>query len=266
MERIVLARLIWLLCTCACATAGSATAADPVSGRTQDYLFGFEAYFGGFKIGAGEGRLHWDDARYAMDFKARSAGMLEWVMKIDQSAESRGHRAGGPVAEHHRNHNADGDKKSWVELAFSPDGVEIVDAKPHPKTEKTRSPIPPELNKGAVDPLTAILSLGLTSAAADRCVGNVPVFDGRRRYDTVLTDAGREAYKGPAGVRQALICEFRFVRRAGYKAKAKRWKGITGTVWLQNLADGLPLLPVRVQVETSYGTALVHMVSAGPAF
>ena len=85
MERIVLARLIWLLCACACATAGSATAADPVSGRTQDYLFGFEAYFGGFKIGAGEGRLHWDDARYAMDFKARSAGMLEWVMKIDQS-------------------------------------------------------------------------------------------------------------------------------------------------------------------------------------
>jgi len=261
-----LARLIWLLCACACATATSISAAEPGSGHGKDYRFGFEGYFGGFKIGAGEGHLHWGDARYTMDFKARSAGMLDWVMQIDQTAESSGHIAGLPVAEHHRNHNADGDKQSWIELAFSPDRVDIVNAKPHPKTEKTRSPIPPELNKGVVDPLTAILSLGLTSAAANRCEGNVPVFDGRRRYDTVLTDAGRETYQGPAGEREALICAFSFVRLAGYKAKAKRWKGITGKVWLQNLADGLPLLPVRVQVETSYGTALIHMVSAGPAF
>ncbi len=235
------------------------------SGRALDYRFSFDGYFGGFKIGAGDGRLHWGGGLYAIDFKARTAGMLDWVMSIDQSAESSGRLAASPVAEHHRNHNADGKKQSWIELAFSPDTVRIVDAKPDPKTETTRSPIAPELLGGVVDPLTGVLWLGQIAAAADRCEGKVPVFDGRRRYDTVLTGAGREQYRGPAGVRDSLVCEFHFERRGGYKADAKRWKGITGKVWLQHLADGLPLLPVRVQVETTYGTAIIHMVSAAPA-
>ena len=85
-----------------------------------------------------------------------------------------------------------------------------------------------------------------------------------RRYDAVFSQVGSEKYKGPAGVRDTLKCKFDFVRRAGYKKKDKRWKGLTGTVWLQTLGEGLPMLPVRVQVETSYGTALVHMVSARP--
>ena len=230
-----------------------------------DYRFDFEAFFGGFKVGEGRGNLQWGNGRYAMDFRGKSGGVMKMLTSIDQTAFSDGRLENTPQAERHRNENVDGKKKSWIELAFTPETVEIVDAKPHPKTEKSRSPIPPELKKGVVDPLTAVLSLGLTSAAADKCQGTVPVYDGRRRYDAVLSHVGREPYKGPAGVRDTLKCEFRFDRRAGYKKNAKRWKGITGMVWLQSLDDGLPMLPVRVQVETSYGTALVHMVSAAPA-
>lgn len=230
----------------------------------KDYRFAFEAYFGGLLIAEADGKLAWADERYTMAFKAASAGMLDWVMKIDQTASSEGRLRDRPEAEHHRSDSDDGKKRIWVELAFTPETVEIVDAKPHPKTEETRSPIPPEQLKGAVDPLTAVLALGLTASAQDKCEGKVAVFDGRRRYDTVLSDVGREDYKGPAGVRETLKCDFRFVRRGGYKAKDKRWKGITGTAWLQRVGDGLPYLPVRVQVETNYGTALIHMVSAGP--
>mgnify|MGYP003626926166 CR=1 FL=1 len=247
-----------------CVAAISLAAQPALSAGMLDYRFGFNAYFGGFKVGEGNGELHWGDGRYAMDFKAQSAGALELLMKVDQTAFSNGRLDAKPQVERHRNQNFDGKKNNWIELAFTPETVDIVDAKPDPKTEKTRSPIPADMLRGVVDPMTAVLSLGLTATATDRCDATLPVFDGRRRYDAVFSQVGSEKYKGPAGVRDTLKCKFDFVRRAGYKKKDKRWKGLTGTVWLQTLGEGLPMLPVRVQVETSYGTALVHMVSARP--
>jgi hypothetical protein len=260
-----MARYFSLLCLCLVTFGPPANAQERSSGEALDYRFQFDGYFGGLKIGTGVGRLLWGGGHYEVNFNARSAGVLDWVLSINQTAESDGKLAKTLIPAHHRNHNVDGKKQSWIELAFAQDRVRVVDAKPDPNTEKSRSPVPEDLMKGVVDPLTGALLLGQLAGAADRCDGQVPVFDGRRRYDTVLKEAGREAYAGPAGKRESLICEFRFVRRAGYKADAKRWKGITGKVWLQSLADTLPLLPVRVQVETTYGTAIIHMVSAGPA-
>jgi len=37
---------------------------------------------------------------------------------------------------------------------------------------------------------------------------------------------------------------------------------LTGSVWLQQVEEGLPMLPVRLEVETKYGTGYIHMVSA----
>ena len=225
------------------------------------YQFLYEAYYSGFKIGEAAAQLQWADRRYTINVDARTAGVLGWFMEIDQRALSTGRLEPLPQAERHRNHNADGDNRNWIELAFSKDTVEVVAADPNPANEN-RSAVPPELLQDVLDPLSAALSLSLKASAADQCQASVPVFDGRRRYDAVLEQLGRETYTGPNGPQETLRCGFRFERRAGYRPDAKRWKGITGTVWLQQVSLGLPVLPVRVEVQTSYGTAYVHMVSA----
>ncbi len=246
--------LAWLICGVSSALAA----------KNADYRFVFEAYYSGFKIGEAAGHLRWSNDRYALDLSARTAGVLGWVMSIDQQASSNGRIDGLPTAEWHRNHNADGDNRNWIELAFMPDDIRIVDAHPHPATE-TRSPVPASMKRGALDPLSAVLALGVAVTEAGQCSGSVPVFDGRRRYDTVLDHVAREAYTGPAGPKDTLRCNFHFVRLGGYRPNAKRWKGISGTAWLQQVAYDLPMLPVRVEVETAYGKAFVHMVSASPA-
>lgn len=255
----MLNRIVSICLTCFVCLMTSALAA-----KDTDYRFVFEAYYSGFKIGEAAGRLQWSNDRYALDLSARTAGVLGWVMSIDQQASSNGHIDTLPTAEWHRNHNADGDNRNWIELAFTADDIQIVDAHPHPETE-TRSPVPADMKRGALDPLSAVLALGVTVTEAGQCSGTVPVFDGRRRYDTVLDHVAREPYTGPAGPKDTLRCNFHFVRLGGYRPDAKRWKGISGTAWLQQVADGLPMLPVRVEVETSYGKAFVHMVSASPA-
>lgn len=225
-----------------------------------DYRFEFAAYYSGFKIGEATGRLQRGESQYALNVAARTAGVLGWMMSIDQQASSNGQLRDLPEAEWHRNHNMDGDNRNWIELAFTPEDIEIVDAHPHPDTE-TRSPVPAEMKKGALDPLSAVLALGMTVTGPRQCNSTVPVFDGRRRYDAVVEHLGNETYTGPQGPRETLRCHFRFVRHGGYRPNAKRWKGISGTAWLQQVADNLPMLPVRLEVETNYGTAFIHMIS-----
>lgn len=251
---------LFAICIACLAFVGAGSKA----GAQTDYRFEFSAYYSGFKIGEARGRLQSGGSEYALDVTARTAGVLGWMMNVNQRASSNGRLDGLPRAAWHRNHNEDGDNRNWIELAFTPEDIRIVDAQPHPDTE-TRSPVSPQMKKGALDPLSAVLAIGIKVTDAKQCTGAVPVFDGRRRYDTVLEHLGSETYTGPLGPRETLRCQFRFVRHGGYRPRAKRWKGIEGTAWLQQVADGLPMLPVRVEVETSYGTAFIHMVSASPA-
>jgi hypothetical protein len=165
-----------------------------------------------------------------------------------------------PQAEHHRNHNRSAG--NWVDMRFTETSVEILDAHPDPAADDKRPPVPPELLRGVLDPLSGMLAAGFSLQTADRCENSVPVYDGRRRYDTVLNHERRETYEGPTGPAPALVCRFHFERIAGYGEEAKKWPGIKGSIWLQQLGEGLPMLPVRMEVETKYGIGYIHMVSA----
>ncbi len=118
------------------------------------------------------------------------------------------------------------------------------------------------MKSGSLDPLSAVLAMGMTANVKDGCNGVTPVFDGRRVYDIVMENSQTLQYLGPRGRRDTYRCNFRFIRKAGYREKAKKWKGVVGKVWVQQLDEGMPMLPVRLEIETSYGTGLVHMVSA----
>src|SRR3546814_6055887 len=53
-----------------------------------------------------------------------------------------------------------------------------------------RHPLPPDAGKGTLDPLSVIAGLGELLQAGGRCEGTFPVFDGRKRYDLIVYDAG----------------------------------------------------------------------------
>ena len=246
-----------------CTAALLLAAAIPVQAASPDsarYEFRYEAYYTGLLIAEAKTTLAVGGGRYDIEVHALSSGILDWFITFDQLATSAGSLGGAPQAERHRNHNRARD--NWIDLRFTGGAIEILDANPDPKTEEDRPPVPAELLEGATDPLSGMLAAGFGAVSTDQCKAVVPVYDGRRRYDTVLEDRRREVYTGPFGAAPALVCSFRFERIAGYTEKAKQYPGLTGDIWLQQLGDGLPMLPVRMEIQTKYGIGYIHMVSA----
>ena len=104
-----------------------------------------------------------------------------------------------------------------------------------------------------VDPLTAILAIGHAVARSGRCGGSVAVFDGRRRYDLVLTDDGSERLEASSGnayageVRRCLVAA---VKIAGFSFDQDYSPHTSnGRVWL-----AAPLPTPRNSVVRSIGT------------
>lgn len=232
----------------------------PLAPADGQYEFRYEAYFTGLLVAEAKTTLAVGGGRYDIEVHALSSGILDWFITFDQLATSAGRLTTAPQVERHRNHNRARD--NWIDLRFASGSVEILDANPDPKTDKERQQVPAALLKGAMDPLSGMLTAGFSAASADQCKTVVPVYDGRRRYDTVLEDQRQETYTGPSGPASTLVCSFRFERIAGYSEKAKEYPGLTGDIWLQQLGDGLPLLPVRMEIQTKYGIGYIHMVSA----
>ncbi len=243
----------WLIAVCISVFAGAVHA--------NQYDFSFVGYYSGLRIGEATGSLHWGDERYSMDIRAKSDGIVNLFTVITHTIQSEGTIADQPVAKTHYYLSRDGKKKTEIELAFTPDDVEVVAASPDPLKEN-RSPVPAEIRRGSLDPLSAVLALGMAANEQAGCDGTAPVFDGRRRYDVVLENGEKLQYSGPNGVREAFMCDFRFIKKAGYRQKDAKWKGLTGKVWIQQLGEDMPMLPVRLEIETSFGTGYVHMVSA----
>jgi hypothetical protein len=230
------------------------------AGEPENFAFGFEAYYSGLLVAKGESILHWSEGRYAVGFKARSAGILDWFVSFDEDAHAVGRIGKGITPERFRSRNKVKDRR--MELRFTANEVTIVDARPDPATDEDATPVPAAMRVGSLDPLSAVLALGVRTGTTGQCNSVVPVYDGRRRYDTVLEPRDTVTYNGPLGQASTLVCNFRFIRRAGYPEEASQWAGVTGAVWLQQLAEGLPMMPVRMEVETRYGTGYVHMISA----
>jgi hypothetical protein len=127
---------------------------------------------------------------------------------------------------------------------------------------------------GTVDLASAILALSLGVEAGRGCARLVPVFDGRRRYDLVVERIGFELVGrfGQAGPdRRALKCRVSMVRRSGFKHDPDHGgddgAGRTALLWLARAGDGLPPVPVRIELETRWGLVIAHLirVRAAPA-
>ena len=243
-------------------TAGTMAASLAIAAAAaRQYDFSFAGYYSGLRIAEARGSLDWGDGRYRLDIRAQSDGIVDWFTVIRHQTHSEGAIADRPQARTHYYLSSDGRKKTEIELAFKPDDIAIVAASPHPAKEK-RSPVSAAMKQGALDPLSAVLAIGLAANADTGCNATEQVFDGRRRFDIILENSRTTTYKGPRGPRDTFVCDFRFVRIGGYRERAKKWKGIVGKVWIQQIDNGLPMLPVRLEIETSYGTGFVHMLSA----
>lgn len=171
------------------------------------------------------------------------------------------------------------EKARTTEFSFNKDGVATAKANP-PHKKDGRVEATDAQRKGVIDPLSAVVSV-LAKGGAAGCTGKIPAYDGRRVYNLVLSNKGEEKlakssyniFSGPA-----TRCEVLFEPVAGFPPKGKKSAGFWSAqnnsdkrnpliIWMAKPRADLPVIPVRVQSATEYGTLVAHLraLEAKPA-
>lgn len=230
----------------------------------------YQVYFGGLKAVALDADIGLSAQQYDVSLRVHTEGLIDWLLEWTARSASKGQVVDGALqpARHTAVSTVRGDRRA-TELTFHPDGT--IDAVVDPPNDTDeREPVSPAEMRGALDPITAVLMAAHQVGASGSCAQRVPVFDGRRRYDLAFVDGGPATlkpseYSSFSGA--ATLCLFRYIRIAGYQKPGGRWGNPRDydreyRVWLASIVPGLPPLPVRIEVEGTFGELIVHLVGA----
>jgi hypothetical protein len=249
-----------------------AVAVTAPSRADEPVMLAYQVYFGGLKALALDATVDLAADRYRVRLDAHTEGFIDWLVGWTAEATSEGAIREAVVrpARHISRSVVHGTPRD-VTLTFHTDGA--IDAAVEPSAEADeREPVTSEQMRGALDPISAVLTAirALGARARHSCAQRLPVFDGRRRFDLAFSDGGdarlaSSPYGSFSG--EATLCLFRYIRVAGYETSG-RWNNPHDRdriyrVWLAPVVRGLPPIPVRIEAEGTFGLLIVHLVSVG---
>lgn len=228
----------------------------------------YEAYFGGFHVVSARTTIRREGSEYEVQGEARARGLLDWYAGWKGRAISEGSLGDGLTVspEVHRNEGEWRGATRRNVLTFLPDGTVEVEQESPPDPNKL-SPIPEDSIAGTVDPISAIMALARTMEVAGDCTGTIPIYDGRRRYDLSVTQGGAKTFEAndySIFQGEAVACEVVFERIGGFRLEPSKYQQTARDriVWVAQPLDGVPPIPVRIEVDTDYGVLLVHLTAA----
>ena len=173
---------------------------------------------------------------------------------------------------------SDGGKKTeQLRMTFDDRGVTGVSIFPNKRPNARTIPVTKEQLEGVLDPMSgAFLSAHSENPNGDLNVCNqtLPVFDGKQRFDLVITpkravNVQRATPRGYAG--PAVICGVRFIPIAGYQPDNPGIQLMSQTdeieVWLIPVRGTHMYVPYRIVLPTlaGYGSALVTSIEVAGA-
>ncbi len=164
-----------------------------------------------------------------------------------------------------------------LRMTFGDGGVRQVSIVPNRRPGPRTIPVTPEQLQGVLDPMSGAFLVAKSSnpnGDLKVCYQTVPVFDGRQRFNLVLTPKkavtvkknGPASYAGPA-----VICRVKFIPIAGYQPDNPAIKLMSRSneieVWLIPVRRTQMYVPYRIVLPTpvGYGTALVTSIQVGNA-
>jgi hypothetical protein len=254
------------------ASAGPEVQASVAKDKLQTMVY--SVYAGG--INAVQARLSVDiekASRYKMMLSAKTRGFLAKLAPWRGSFETEGWKTGEMLRpEIHRSTSTWRDETEIKEYVYNKDG-EFVDLKiTEEGKDKSPDKIEKDLTSNTTDALTATLLVMQGIREKSSCDGSSEVFDGKRRFllkfrnqgKTTLKASRYNLYGGPA-----LLCEVEIEPKGGeWHSRPRGWlsiqeqgrkKGFLPKIWLANVSEESPAVPVKVMVKTDYGALMAHL-------
>ena len=230
----------------------------------------YQVWAGGLQAMSLETRMLRAQDRYRVDVTVESAGMIGRLFPFKLSARTQGTRPAesrdDPRPDEYEVRSQWRDQNRLVAIRYQDQAKPLVRVDP-PAEDDNRDPVPMEQIVGTVDPMSAVLALLEQTAAQGRCQGEIPVFDGRRRYDMVVrhigpTEVSASSYSPYAG--PAVEC------RAGMKRIGGFWHNTDKDehkyrelrIFLAPVLEDVPPVPVRLEAKNDFFSVIIHMVDA----
>jgi hypothetical protein len=223
----------------------------------------------GVNIGDFKIRSSITNRQYSMQANA-DVSVFFGTFKWQGVTNSRGlMTANGPIPQNYTFRYSTNNRSESVELRFQQRMVQDIIINPPQHPGSRHVPITAAHLQNVVDPLSAIVLLSqarLNRRGGDACDKRLPIFDGKTRYDLVLTPKGTRSIGGAGKLRgTAYVCGVHYVPIAGHKMGKHNENdyatGNTGIeVWLVPVPEAGLLVPYYVHVPTPAGTA--SMVTA----
>ncbi len=205
------------------------------------------------------------DGRYTAEFSAKSLGVVEVAAK-NRTYWSTAGRVNGSAMVPERMRQRYLMKRGGyrtVSMAWAPSGDISTRIDP-PENKGKRKTVPQEMQRGAIDPLTAILNGLVAPRSGPPCKYEARLFEGRRRIDIHLTfhRYGKALrLKGHKLPRKATVCLLHAKRVAGFRAR--HLKDVPKLhplkMWVVRLKEPGIWLPVEMALKTRYGIARARL-------
>lgn len=238
----------------------------------------YEVYVGGAHLIGADIKFRETDGAYVSHVEGRTLGIWHRFFPWNTTLESSGRIKGDdlvPVA--YESRDVWGRKLKVTRLKFEKDGEAKAEFEPPAGAVPPSEIVTGEQRRGALDPVTALLRMLTHVAVEQDCNVEVPVFDGKRRFDVTGADlrAGskveEEIDAGDYGVfkGKARVCSAGFRMVSGQwtdRQKSGFWKKSDAEdgrepfrVWLARLSPELPELPVMLESASIWGRIVIHL-------
>jgi Protein of unknown function (DUF3108) len=238
----------------------------------------YDVYTGGFQVLELDADISLDAGSYDLSARLRTRGLMSTLFPWEQANRVAGTTtAPFPAPLRFEQRGVFRGKERSVEIAYRDGRIAGLAVAPVGADDNDREPVPIDDVAGALDPLTGIVALLLRLEAGGSCDGRYDGFDGRRRFTMELVDRGSEAIEVPGargGPGTTRVCDFVYRQTAGYARRvtwgpARQREPREGRFWIgdpRQVAPGVALtrLPLRMEVENSYGRMLAHLRPAAP--
>ena len=223
----------------------------------------YDVSFNGFTVGSFEFQSQSEEESYTLIGNAQLTLLLGAVTWIGET------RAFGLIANHSPKPAAftfdfrANSKAGSTKLGFADGAVTSVTHTPPAKVKPDTVPLREQHLRGVLDPLSAIMVVA-RSTTSSPCNRRLPIFDGKERFDLVLTYKGQikvneQQPSGQPGM--AHVCRVKYQPIAGHNIDAQNSHLATTDgieVSLRPIPSANVLVPYQITIPTMLGYATIN--------
>ncbi|MBI1385755.1 MAG: DUF3108 domain-containing protein [Rhizobiales bacterium] len=204
------------------------------------------------------------DGRYSLTGSADIQALLGLYRWRSETSASGLVGAGRPRPKSYDFRFDNNGKRGNVAMQFPLRSATEVKASPPLSQGGDRVPVSRTHLRNALDPMTALIALSGVAGnrpSGNPCSGTIPVFDGKQRFDLVLSAKGRSqiaAGNGHGLSTTAFVCQVSYKPVAGYKMNTETQYMMDNTgieVWLVPAPRAKLFVPYKIVLPTVAGEA-----------